>query len=160
MAPTISPYPGDPRYGATRCGRVYRIDLRQPRPITPWLSRGYPYVSLSGGRKRPVHRIVAETFHGPCPPGMEAAHQDGVRTNVRADNLRWDTRKGNLADRVAHGTSNRGERHGMARLVADQVLAIRERRSNGERPTDLAEEFGVTIATISDISHRRSWAHV
>ncbi len=55
-----------------------------------------------------VHRLVLETFIGPCPEGMEALHGDGNRHNNRRSNLRWGTRKENEADKVRHGTARRG----------------------------------------------------
>ena len=68
---------------------------------------GYPLVSLGrDGRisQHLVHRLVLEAFVGPCPKGMECCHEDGVRTNNRLSNLRWDTRKANHADAIRHGT--------------------------------------------------------
>src|SRR3990170_1323459 len=53
---------------------------------------GYPSVGvyIDHIRKtRLVHRMVLETFVGPCPDGMECAHEDGVRTNCNLSNLQW-----------------------------------------------------------------------
>lgn len=65
---------------------------------------GYLYVGLGQNGKRLVHRLVLESFVGPCPDGMECCHNDGDRTNNRVDNLRWDTRYGNCQDIRAAGT--------------------------------------------------------
>ena len=62
-----------------------------------------------------VHRLVLETFVGPCPKGCEGTHRNGKRDDNRLDNLTWKTPAENQADRVAHGTSNRGERNPMFR---------------------------------------------
>lgn len=161
----IRPYPGHPYYGVTADGRVFRthpgpFKRPVPRELKPFFARGYAYVSLSGPggvQKKAVHRMVAETFLGPCPPGMEAAHNNGVRQDNRAENLRWDSRAANLADRNLHGTHNKGERHGAAKLTESDVLEIRGSPAPGAR---LASVFGVTPSTISDIRARRSWAHV
>lgn len=163
--PEIVPYPGDPRYGVTRDGRVFRIVRARfgrpvPAELRPWRTRGYPYVSLSGNKKITVHQMVAETFLGPRADGREVAHGDGVRHHNAERNLRWDTRRGNFADKVAHGTDNRGEKHPLAKLRAGDVIAIRRRRGEGERSSDLAREFDVTPATICDITKGRSWTHV
>ncbi len=56
-----------------------------------------------------VHRLIALTFLGPCPEGLEVCHNDGDPTNNRLDNLRYDTHVGNEADKILHGTDNRAE---------------------------------------------------
>lgn len=62
--------------------------------------RGRPRVRL-GSSRQPVglHKLILLAFVGPCPPGMEACHGDDVKTNNRLTNLRWDTRRANVADR-------------------------------------------------------------
>lgn len=67
---------------------------------------GYHRVGLCVDGKqigRTVHSLVAETFHGPCPPGMEVRHLDGDPGNNRASNLVWGTRVENMADVIRHG---------------------------------------------------------
>lgn len=60
---------------------------------------------------RRLHRIILETFKGPCPEGYEGAHNDGVPSNNELSNLDWKTPKDNQADRVIHGTHNRGKQN-------------------------------------------------
>src|SRR4051794_9067393 len=69
---------------------------------------GYPIITLpknqEGRRKNVrVQRLVLEAFVGPCPPGMEACHNDDVSLDCRLQNLRWDTRQANIADRCRNG---------------------------------------------------------
>lgn len=74
---------------------------------------GRRVVSLSrDGRRRVrrVYQLVMEAFVGPCPPGMEVCHGDGVRTNDALSNLRYDTRGNNHRDQVRHGTHDRAKR--------------------------------------------------
>lgn len=70
--------------------------------------------------------------------------------------MRWKTPSENQMDRVAHGTSNRGERCGSARLTENDVRTIRIR--SDERVGVLAREYGVTHGTIIAIRKRKSWA--
>lgn len=108
---------------------------------------GYLDVQLSNGVKSVhflVHRIVLESFFGPRPEGMECAHEDGNPGNNDIGNLSWKTKKANQADRVRHGTTCRGENHGVAALTNDQAKEIRERELNGESIASLAREFGVS----------------
>lgn len=44
--------------------------------------------------------------------------------------------------------------------VVLQEADVRRIRDNGESPTALAREYGVTVGTIHDIRKRRSWKHV
>ena len=53
---------------------------------------------------RYVHSLVAESFIGPRPEGMEVCHNDGDPTNNHLDNLRYGTSSGNELDKVRHGT--------------------------------------------------------
>jgi len=72
---------------------------------------GHLSVDLYKGGKKTrrvfrVHRLVLEAFVGPCPEGMEVCHNDGIASNNRVGNLRYDTRSGNKLDRVRHGTDH------------------------------------------------------
>lgn len=63
----------------------------------------YVQVTLSQDNVRHhcyVHRLVLETFVGPCPEGMEARHYpDMDPSNNRLENLSCSTHRKNLADR-------------------------------------------------------------
>lgn len=54
-----------------------------------------------------VHRLILEAFKGPCPEGLECCHNDGDAGNNRLENLRWDTRESNLADKARHHKERR-----------------------------------------------------
>lgn len=132
-------------------GRVLRQTLN---------SQGYPVISTRrGGRGRvhPVHIIACETFHGPRPEGMEAAHGNGIPTDCQASNLRWATPAENSADRIKHGTQTRGVAHGRARLTDDAVRAIRA-SSGSDR--ELARQFGVNRRTVAFVREGKTWRHV
>lgn len=106
-----------------------------------------------------VHRLVLMAFVGPCPEGMEGCHADGNRANNSLVNLRWDTREANEKDKVQHGTSNRGERNGNAKLTYEKANAIRteyELGVSGYRK--LAKRFGVSPDTIRSIIRRGGWS--
>lgn len=68
---------------------------------------GYLMVDLRiGGKRWPrrVHRLVLEAFVGPRPDGFEGCHGNGVQTDNRLVNLRWDTAEANRDDARRHGT--------------------------------------------------------
>lgn len=68
---------------------------------------GYPVVVLSANGERRneyVHRLVLESFVGPCPDGMQACHNNGNPSDSRLENLRWDSPSSNMLDKQVHGT--------------------------------------------------------
>lgn len=104
-----------------------------------------------------VHVLVAEAFIGPRPPGLEVDHVDWSKTNARACNLRYVTRRANLAhsqDRITAALP-RGEAHHKATLTDSDVAHIRQtyRTGNASQPA-LARQYGVSQSTIWRIVHR------
>lgn len=89
----------------TRAGRKFRGRVLKPRSR----HAGHQAVDLSTPGRRwsvDVHRLVLSAFVGPCPEGMEGCHNDGDPTNNRLGNLRWDTHRANMQDRITHGRHN------------------------------------------------------
>lgn len=108
-----------------------------------------------------VHKLVLETFVGPCPPGMEARHLDGNRKRNYLSNLCWGTKKENQKDRLIHGTSVLGSGNGRALLSEEDVKEIKRLlRKNELTVTEIAEQFCVKRSVIYDIKQGRSWSHV
>lgn len=111
-------------------------------------------------KMRAVHREVCEREHGAPPtPKHEAAHLCGKGHEgcVNRKHLAWKTRAENEADKLVHGTSNRGERHKLTKLTEAQVFEIREAQ---ETKAAIARRFGVSRTTINRILNRITWAHV
>lgn len=86
-------------------GTAYRKPGRLLR-LVPF-TNGHLYVNLCkpgvSSRTKSVHRLVLTAFVGPCPEGMECCHNNGVHSDNRLVNLRWDTRSANMNDRFRHG---------------------------------------------------------
>ena len=115
---------------------------------------GYLLVALiKDGRwqRISVHRLVMSAFCGPCPPGMEVCHNNGVRDDNRLENLRYDTHKGNMLDRYRHGTAR------TAKLTPIDALAIRQLAWIGVPSEDIASMFRVNVVTVDSIAANRSW---
>lgn len=105
-----------------------------------------------------VHVLVLTAFHGPKPHrDMECAHNDGSRDNNIPSNLRWDTKTGNLRDKIRHGTVQSGENATGAKLKWRDVVEIRRLAAQGVGPTALAKKFGVAAQTVSAVIERRTW---
>ncbi len=106
-----------------------------------------------------VHSLVLRVFVGPCPDGMECRHLDGNPTNNRLENLEWATYQINQQDRAKHGTSNRGEACAASKLTEKEVLEIREMYPE-ETMQKLADDHDVSVPTVYDIIHRKTWRHI
>lgn len=68
--------------------------------------RGYFIVGLSKNsqtRAFSVHKLVLESFIGPCPPNMETRHLDSNRLNNHISNLDYGTLQENTNDRMNGG---------------------------------------------------------
>jgi len=95
-------------YSVSSLGRVYSYYLKDLRRLK-LNKNGRIQVTLSAnGKARTwnVHKLVADAFLGPCPPGQEVRHKDGDETNNVATNLEYGTRGDNQRDSVRHGTHN------------------------------------------------------
>lgn len=123
---------------------------------------GYLQVTLKNDRVGEqtvyVHSTVCAAFHGARPdPCLQCCHGDGNAKNNHKGNVRWDTRVNNEADRIVHGTHNRGERHGLSKLKDLQVLEIKTKLKAGRSQRSLAKEYGVSQSAIYDIKTGKRW---
>lgn len=161
-----TPIPGFQGYAVTRCGRV--LSFKQHKPLEmalcPNKPGGYLRANLrANGRNKHVHvmvhRLVAMTFLRAPIAGEQARHLDGNRLNNRVENLAWGSKRENEADKVLHGTDNRGARSGSCKLTEDVVRDIRSRLAVGEAGADIARDCKVDRVTVYRIRDRRTWKH-
>lgn len=136
---------------------------RRERILKPGTCHGgYLMVSLCSKGSciaSPVAHLVATAFLGPRPQGMEVCHCNGVRTDNRVENIRYGTPAGNHADKLAHGTDNRGNKHPLAKLTEANVLEIRALRGV-ETQANIAKRFGVSGVLVSRVQRREAWKHL
>jgi hypothetical protein len=155
-------YPLNSRYQVSNWGRIIGPKKNILRRIKV---NHYWAVNLYFGnhvrRITRIHRMVLETFIGPAPDGCEACHNNGDKENNSLINLRWDTRKANVLDRIIHGTQANGERINTAKLTRDQVREIRKRHSGkNDSVKKLANEYGVAQSTIYCIINFKTWTRI
>jgi hypothetical protein len=162
--------PSSPSYEASSTGLIRRKDTGYLKSKD--YARGYVAVALYEDgqyRRAYVHRLVCEAFYGAPKAGdIHAAHLNGVRDDNRAENLAWATRSENERHKRAHGTSNDGQRNGMAKLPAERIAEIRAsilalpRSSGGRRIrkgalAPLAAQYGVTASCLRQLLSGSRW---
>jgi DNA-binding transcriptional regulator YiaG len=142
--------------GGFGCGRWNTDKLR----VLSSDRKGYLRVSLClRGKVKlwTVHSLVLLSFVGPRPVGYDVCHANGIVTDNRLENLRYDTRKANIHDKKAHGTQNHGSTHPLAKFFDDDIRFIRK---CGLTTKELAEKYSVNRSTIQRIRSGRSWEHL
>jgi hypothetical protein len=107
-----------------------------------------------------AHRVSYTLAKGPVPRGLHVCHHCDNPSCVRPDHLYLGDDARNLADMVARKRSAWGERNFHHKLTAEEVRAIRAATAAGWKYRGLAERYGVSEATISDVHRRRSWRHL
>lgn len=144
-------------------GGAYQTRRFKGKILSPALNRkryNYRYVGLIVQGQQTLRRVavlVAAAFIGPRPCGSVTCHVNGVSTDDRAENLRYDTPKNNTADMAVHGTKLMGETSPNARLTEAQVRLIK----SSTAPADtLAARYGVHPGHINNIRRGERWAHV
>jgi hypothetical protein len=162
--------PSFPRYKASSFGRV-----KGKKVILSQVMCGkYLAVHVYDGEKKikRVHILVAEAFHGPCPPGKEVNHKDTDKLNNRSGNLEYLTRKKNMEHAVKNGLTAKGERHGNSKLTEADVKEIKRKFGpwfipRKKLPVPIQQELrsmarnrGVAIDSIHAILRGQLWKHV
>ena len=127
---------------------------------------GYRRVRLRRNNKSVhcvVSRIVAIAFIGKPQEGMVCCHGDGERGNNNASNLRWDTQKGNIYDKLEHGTWQIGSKHPRAEITeidAKRVMEIiKSQKTKRGALKAAARQTGISYHIVADISRGKTWGH-
>ena len=140
-----------------------KVERRGDGECWSWLATlnhsGYGMIR-NGAAMALAHRVAWVMEHGEVPDDLHVLHDCDTRRCVNVAHLRLGTNADNVRDKVERGRSSfpqpkkRGERHPMAKLTADQVDEIRQSTEVGRR---LAEQFGVSPATICNIRKGKVW---
>lgn len=121
-------------------------------------AKGYG-VLKNGTRMVRVARLVCEYSNGEPPtPEHQAAHSCGKGHEgcVTKGHLSWKTPKENQSDRITHGTHNRGENNGFAKLSEAQARRILSLKGK-EAQRETALRFGIAAVTVSQIHTGKNW---
>lgn len=117
---------------------------------------GYGKIALRGGRFY-THRVAFVIGHGD-PGELEVCHNCPGGDNPRCCNpahLWCGAHIENMGDMVQKGRSATGEYHSQAKLSAEHIQAIRESTEYHRR---VAEQYGISPATVSNIKSELVWS--
>jgi len=91
--------------------------------------------------------------HGSIPAGKWVLHTCDNRSCVRPSHLFLGDHTDNMRD--MHSKAR-----GRSILGPDDAVAIRAMRASGVNRATIAAQFGVSIATVKNVTMRRTWKHV
>ena len=163
-------HPDFPNYLVTKDGKVW--SKKRTTTKGGWLSPGtsdlgYLQVVLcekGQTHNRFVHRLVLETYVGPCPEGMVTRHLDGNPANNKLSNVCWGTQSENILDAVRQGTFHNnslgkfGEKHHSSKISdQDRRLIYNSYHDGGCTQRELAGYFGMAQSSIGHITRDNRW---
>ena len=68
-----------------------------------------------------IHRLVYQLYVAPLKEGEICCHNDNNKLNNHYENLRADSQKNNIADKLRHGTWQAGDTHPRAKYTDKQI---------------------------------------
>ena len=156
-------------YEVSNDGRVRSLDrtvsVRKPdapfktikgTEVKQWSAHGYRYVSLmSNGKKHGlrVHRLVAQAFI-PNPSNKPTVnHKNGDKSDNSVCNLEWCS----YSENEIHSWQVLGKKSPHRLFSDDQV---REIRSCGKKPSELARKYGTSLSVMQHIVNRITYKDV
>jgi hypothetical protein len=162
---------GDPyRYIRAAAGearaKIYEVQATTHDECVTWpFSRkgdGYGRINWAGTMMSPA-RAACMVAHGAPPSAIhQVAHScgRGAQGCFNPRHLRWDTPKGNVADRYIHGTVAFGEDNPVAKLTHNQVRQIRAMLEIGVSRKACSARYGVCYMAIANIHRGRTYKGV
>ena len=163
---TWRPIPSLPEYLASSHGRIMRIPYEAPmtnggsriyggEPTQGVLAEGR-YRFQFNGKNYKIHRLVCEAFSGPAPDAKSVCmHLNEEATDNRPENLMWGTQKENLAAPGFRAYLRR--RSTKAKINTEQARHIKYGAMSGKAAAD---QYGISVSTVSNIRGGRAWRHV
>lgn len=123
--------------------------------------KGYGVVSVQSSRNRDAHIVAWELANGrPVPSGMVIRHSCDNPPCVNPAHLLLGTHRDNVRDKVERDRQSKGVDHGLSKLSAADVQAIRQLAARGVRQRRIADDFGISQSNVSLIANRKGWQHV
>ena len=159
--------PGFEGYQVSNHGRVK--SKKRAKILKPYLTRGYPRVSLYnnlGRRKcKLVHRLVAEAFIPNPDNKSDVNHINGCKTDSNVSNLEWVSASENMAHAHNNGLrpilNTQGEKNGFAKLTEAEVIQIKQLLSDGKlTQKTIGSQFNISRSTVKSIKSGKRWSYL
>lgn len=140
-------------YLITECGDFYSSSGKL---LKLTISKSTGYIMYSKGS---AHRLIWETFKGPIPEGMVINHKNGIKTDIRLENLEVVTHSENTLHAYQNGFAKgkAGEENSGAKLTQENFEEICNKLMMGYSNYDISLEYGIHDRYVSLIRHKHRW---
>ena len=104
-----------------------------------------------------AHRVSYELYVVDIPAGTAVCHTCDETLCVNPDHLWLGSQQDNLKDMVSKERNAKGEKHGIAKITEREAAEIFR---SPLAAAALAECYGISRRSVSDIKLRKTWAHL
>ena len=154
------------RFCSTSCHFWSKVDICGPSECWEWLGpkvpKGYGHFSIKWTKDAIAHRFAWSDSRGPIPSELNVLHDCDNRACCNPAHLWLGTQYDNIHDMIKKNRANhaKGITVNTAKLSEDDVLHIRDQLKEGVLQKILASQYDVSIAAISAIKCRKTWAYL
>lgn len=124
-------------------------------PMHPKVLReGYLRVTLNIDKNKYtecIHTLIALTFKGIRPPGMEINHIDGNKLNNAASNLEYVTPKENIKHSFDMNLQPMGINRGLGRYSDEEIENVRKLHFIGNSYREISLSTGISKTQVARI---------
>jgi hypothetical protein len=123
-------------------------------------AQGYGLIAVSPRKGRGAHRVAWFLAYGEWPL-LDVLHHCDNPPCVRVGHLYLGDDARNVKDRKERGRegNHKGTANGRAKLTEQKAREIRELYKSGVTPTQIAANYGVSLAAVWFVIQRRTWKH-
>jgi hypothetical protein len=133
-------------------GPVSRIPMTPCWEWTGYRHAGFGYGMISIVTQKPMllaHRVSYEMSNGSIMAGMSVLHSCDYPPCVNPSHLSTGSQVDNNVDMRSKG-------RGSAKITAEQVAEIRKRLDSGETQVNIAKDYPISVAYVSDIKRGKA----
>lgn len=118
---------------------------------------GYCYIGRNG-KSDYVHRYVFSKWCEEIPKGFMVLHECDNPACFNPEHLKLGTQQDNMADKISRGRQPIGSNIPSSKLTEGDVYFIRFISDDSRK--FLAENFNVSVSTITRVKNKSMWKHV